>query len=172
MRTRRVDLWKLHERGELCCITTNYGWKSDGCNVMGRGNAAQAAGRYPMLPKYYGIICRKHHYDCIKHGLAQADLMPARMLYLSSPRGDGELIAFPTKRLNVRQPHLSWRRDSCLEQIVYSMNSLKELITDLPIERDIYLPRPGCGNGRLEWSVVKEALQNITPKNVVFVDNN
>jgi hypothetical protein len=54
MREITGNLWDYHDDGWWIAITTNGFIRRDGTAVMGRGCAAQAAKRYPALPRRLG----------------------------------------------------------------------------------------------------------------------
>ncbi len=105
------------------CITTNGYVRRDGCAVMGRGCAWEAARRYPKLAKYYGTRLKKEGNHV--------------MILMRSPL----LLAFPVKH------HWSEPADLALiEQSAVQLQAVFELAGKM-----IVLPRPGCGNGQRDW---------------------
>ena len=119
-------------------IPTNCGWtktaKDDpalpcGPNPMGAGLAKEAAARDPLLPQVYGLFC---YYN--------------RDERLVSYRPQTALIWFPTKPLNTRNPHLSWKSKANLEWIDRAACELAAL--DLPLKDD--LPRMFGGAAKLK----------------------
>lgn len=130
------DLWSYHKEGKWVVITTNGTIKSNGACVMGRGVALDAAKLYPNLPFLLGDKIKKK-------GL--------RVHCFSMTK----LIAFPVKH--------QWHQKADIELIKKSCEELIEVckIIDSMEEKnlDIYLPRPGCGNGGLNWKEVKPLLQ-------------
>jgi hypothetical protein len=58
------------------------------------------------------------------------------------------LITFPVKR--------NWWEVADLALIERSARELLKIIEVKRIRGAIYLPRPGCGNGRLKWEDVKK----------------
>jgi hypothetical protein len=52
MKQASGNLWQLP--GDARCITVNGATRGDGTAVMGRGTAAQAAQRWPHLPRILG----------------------------------------------------------------------------------------------------------------------
>ena len=80
-----------------------------------------------------------------------------------TPDSDGtiipfHLVAFPVKR--------HWRDPADPSLIVKSAFQLVEL-TDREGWRNVALPRPGCGNGRLDWEVVRPLLNLLDDRFVV-----
>lgn len=111
-------------------ITTNGSYKNDGKAVMGRGCAKEAAEIYPKLPSWLGIV--------LMNKGNHVHLFP-----------DG-IITFPVK-------HNWWERAD-LALIGRSTLELVELVDGLETE-SVVMPRPGCGNGKLSWDVVKLVLE-------------
>lgn len=138
------DLWQYHARGAWACITTNGDVNKLGEAVMGRGTAAQAKEKFPGLPLRFG---------------KQLAERGNRLLFFSDLR----LIAFPVKH--------HWREQADLALIRRSAEDLAAQIKAWPnLQRsEIYLPRPGCGNGKLDWEDVRDILFDILPGNVVAI---
>jgi hypothetical protein len=139
------DLWDLHEQGKTICITTNGIVNAKGECVMGRGIALQAKQKYPMLPKMIG--------DRIKEFGNEAF---AIRLY-----GGREIATFPVKH--------HWRDAADLKLITKSAVSMLNM-ADCHGWEEVYLPRPGCGNGRLQWSDVKPVLEAILDDRFTIVE--
>ncbi|MBI2358625.1 MAG: ADP-ribose-binding protein [Deltaproteobacteria bacterium] len=125
------DLWDFDG---IIGITTNGFVKRDRTCVMGRGCAKQAAARIPELPCKLGsrISAEGNH-----------------VFYFPEYR----LITFPVKHV--------WWEPADLNLIQQSARELLETIEKFKIREAIYLPRPGCGNGRLKWEDVKKILSPI-----------
>jgi hypothetical protein len=101
---------------------------------MGRGCARQAAARFPELPRKLASRIsaeRNHVFYFPEHGL----------------------ITFPVKH--------NWWEAADLGLIERSARELLKMIEVKKIKEAVYLPRPGCGNGRLNWEDVKKFLSPI-----------
>src|SRR5579859_3374818 len=59
MKIIHEDIWQFHGPGSWIGVTTNHSVKKDGCNVMGKGIAREAADRYPQLPFLLGTLIKK-----------------------------------------------------------------------------------------------------------------
>ena len=108
-------------------ITTNGTVKNNGEAVMGRGCAREAADMWPRLPEYLGQRLARfgnHVFDLGTWG--QVDY----------------LLSMPVKH--------HWREQASLTLICQSRNELETVATAIGVEC-VVLPRPGCGNGGLEW---------------------
>ena len=125
------DLWEFDG---IIAITTNGFVKRDGTCVMGRGCAKQAVIRFPGLPNKLGtkISAEGNH-----------------VFYFPEHR----LITFPVKH--------RWWEAADLGLIERSARELLKMIEVKKIQEAVYLPRPGCGNGRLKWGGVKKILSPI-----------
>lgn len=123
------------------CITTNGCITSCGLNVMGKGIAHQAKKKYPKISRLLG--------NKIKND-------GNHVYYL-----DNGLFSFPTK--------YDWRSRSDINLIIQSANELVKLVNELNIDK-IVLPRPGCGNGKLNWIEVKQELMKIFDDRFIIMD--
>lgn len=107
--------------------------------VMGKGVALEFKRRWPENYKFYKIACDKR------------ELRPGKVLTFDrggifeseSPR---YLINFPTKD--------HWRAKSKIEYIESGLDALISEIKRLSI-KSIAIPPLGCGNGGLDWKIVK-----------------
>lgn len=144
MRQASGDLW--HLPADARCITTNGAVRKDGAAVMGRGVAAQAKERWPMLPTVLGYCIREHGNH---------------VRLLMNPAGDSAvLVSFPVKH--------HWRETADLALIERSCGELMDLADRLGLEA-ILLPRPGCGNGRLDWAQVGPAIAPLLDDRVTII---
>jgi hypothetical protein len=125
------NLWDF---AGIVAITTNGFLKKDGSCVMGRGCAREAAARFPTLPFELGRKIRSEGNH---------------VFYFPEYR----LITFPVKQV--------WWEPADLDLIQQSARELLQTIEEFNIKEVIYLPRPGCGNGKLKWEDVKKFLSPI-----------
>ena len=145
----RGDLWKFWEGGAFVCVTTNGVIKRKDTKelVMGAGIAGQAQDRFSGVAVDWGKIVLNQKAAWADHD------SPERSSTIPGYRpGDGphvhfdldrRLIMFPTKHLRYRPSDLGLIERSCRE-----LTEGIRLHQDLPM---VYLPRPGCGLGRLDW---------------------
>ena len=134
------DLWKLSpdEYPALKLITTNGQTRKDGACVMGRGCARQARDMIPGIDYKLGELLRKYGNRVFRLG--------------SLPDGS-HLGSFPVKH--------SWRDYADPELIERSAYQLVELANRFDY-RSILLPRPGAGNGKLDYQTcVKPLLEEV-----------
>lgn len=135
------NAWEL-SKGHILCITTNGAIRRDGEAVMGRGIAYQALQKFPRLPMQLGKAIQAN-------GNHLADLGQWDQWYL---------LSFPVKA--------HWSDRARFKLIAQSARELQDWFWKQASNRNrqVYLPRPGCGNGGLEWPDVKEVLEyNLAP---------
>lgn len=133
----RGNLWTYP--ADVRVITTNGTIKKNGECVMGRGCAAEAKAKYPLLPKALGDWLRDR--GNIPSLFIVADNMPP-------------IVTFPVKH------HWHEKADAVLIQ--HSAERIVSMINNLhPNARVIVMPRPGCGNGHLKWEDVRKVISPI-----------
>ena len=115
--------------------------------VMGKGIALQFKEEFPKNFAIYAKACRS------------GELLPGKLLITKELNRAGEektIVNFPTK--------LHWRNPSKYEYINEGLAELVKAISEYNI-RSIAIPPLGCGNGGLDWNIVKgmieEALKDI-----------
>ncbi len=104
--------------------------------VMGKGIALQFRQAYPANYRQYAIAC-KHHV--VRPGV----MFTTETGKFGNPQ---YIINFPTKR--------HWRGKSRLEDIESGLAALTAELTRLNV-RTVAVPALGCGNGGLDWEVVR-----------------
>jgi O-acetyl-ADP-ribose deacetylase (regulator of RNase III) len=110
--------------------------------VMGKGIALQMREAFPANYKRYVEACKSGH------------LQPGQVLSVWDTNlvyGRKLIINFPTKT--------SWRLPSQLSYIEQGLIALKTSLLELQV-KSVALPPLGCGNGGLDWSVVKPLIVN------------
>jgi hypothetical protein len=125
------DLWEFDG---IIAITTNGFVKRDRTCVMGRGCARQATVRFPELPR--------------------------KLASRISAEGN-HVFHFPAHRLNTLPVKNNCSEAADLGLIQRSARELLKIIEVKKVKEAVYLPRPGCGNGRLKWEDVKKTLSPI-----------
>jgi O-acetyl-ADP-ribose deacetylase (regulator of RNase III) len=108
--------------------------------VMGKGIALQFKRAYPDVFLRYQAACR-------------AGQVVIGQMFVVERKGAGNpgyIVHFPTKR--------DWRNASRLEDIQAGLVDLVTTIQHLNI-RSIATPALGCGNGGLDWSVVRPCIE-------------
>jgi hypothetical protein len=163
MREATADLWSFIGVAEHICITTNPIVNSKALAVMGRGCALEAATRWPyvreMLAQHIGLHGNTPHALGVVGGengvVWRYPSTPLEnTLQTQFFDGGSVLWSFPVKH--------HWQQPADLVLIMHSAKRLKAII-DLyhPEAKLVVIPRPGCGNGRLEWPQVAEKLAPI-----------
>ena len=129
------NLWTYP--ADVRVITTNGSIRIDGKAVMGRGCAFEATQRFPLLQKRlgYALLCDGNHVHLVEE----------------------DLLTFPVKH--------EWRQTASLSLIEQSARELAIIVDYREFGGQpwnvIVLPRPGCGNGGLQWSDVRKVIAPI-----------
>lgn len=108
--------------------------------VMGKGIALQFKESFPDNFAFYA--------RAVKAG----DVQPGRMLVFESNLTDGRkiIVNFPTKT--------DWRRPSEYRYIESGLDDLARVIREYGL-RSIAIPPLGCGNGGLDWQIVRSLIE-------------
>lgn len=109
--------------------------------VMGKGIALQFKEAFPYNNSIYIEACRKK------------ELVPGKLLGVWDENlllGRKYIINFPTKT--------HWRQPSKYEYIEKGLIALKDLLLKEGIQ-SVALPPLGCGNGGLDWNVVRSMIE-------------
>ena len=138
------NLWDFHSKGHFIGITTNGDINSRGQAVMGRGIAKQAATRYPDLPYQLAKLIKTTGATSVVHPFFAERFVSIQVKYHWNEQADLALI-----------------ENSCRE-LVYYLG-----IWHFP---KLYLPRPGCGNGGLDWAIVRPAIAPILDNRFTIVE--
>lgn len=131
---------KMGLDGVVICITTNGFVKGNGACVMGRGCALQMATMYPQAPRKLGE-------KILKNGNIVQEIFSVPPVTFCS---------FPTK--------YNWWENSNLTLIHQSKDQLLAMYGERKL---IVMPRPGCGNGKLDWRVVKPIIEDLPDNYIV-----
>lgn len=102
--------------------------------VMGKGLALQFKRAYPEVFRVYEAACQA------------GDVLPGRILPVRLADTDRWVLNFPTKR--------HWRQPSRLVDIATGLDDLVRVLSELKI-RSVAVPPLGCGNGGLDWAVIR-----------------
>lgn len=125
------DLWAYP--ADVRVITTNGFVKNNGECVMGRGCALEAKTRWPDFPLYLGKQIRMCGNVVLACGIW--------------PGEAARIYTFPVKHV--------WNEKADINLIVSSARDLVQQIDQLNRVgqnlNTIVMPRPGCGNGGLQW---------------------
>ena len=127
-------------KADCIVITTNGYVRQDGACVMGRGVALQAKRKFPGIEYRIGDAIRRQ----------------GNHLY-----NMGRVCTFPVKHYWYQAADLDLIHRSA-EELAVEARALHTLT--------FVMPRPGCGNGRLHWSVVRPLIEKILPDNVCIIE--
>ncbi len=120
--------------------------------VMGKGVALEFKKRYPEMFSKYQKMCANHSFSTGK-------------LYLWKGQ-DKWVLLFPTKQ--------HWRNPSKIEYIEAGLQKFVDHWQRLGID-SIAFPRLGCGNGNLDWDVVRPVMEKyLKPLPIqvyIYIDN-
>ena len=133
-----------HDKTEAICVTTNGMIKSNGHAVMGRGIALAVNNRY-----HVSLELAKH---IRQHGNVPGIIGCSDDVYI---------ISFPTKD--------DWRNDSDIKLIEQSARHIVSLANEYGLT-NIYLTKPGCANGHLDWNNVRSVIEPILDDRFTIVD--
>jgi len=161
------NIWNLHKQGKYIVIPINGYIRKDGAAVMGRGLAYQASRKYPLLELKLGVLLDENYNkstltkDHHAHGQPLINQPQIPVMSLS----EDNLIFFPVKYNWWESANLTLIEKSCknlLEHIHYNL-ALR------PQDYPIYLPRVGCGNGKLKWAQVEPILNKYLNNESQFI---
>ena len=108
--------------------------------VMGKGIALMFKERFPENYKAYAAACKA---EAVRVG----QMFVTASVELEGPRW---IINFPTKQ--------QWYQPTRLEWVRSGLVALKNVIREKQI-KSIALPPLGCGNGGLDWAVVRPLIE-------------
>lgn len=140
------NLWDYVNDGWIV-ITTNGVVNAKGGCVMGRGIALQAKRRYPGLDIRIGNMIKK--WGNTVYLFDMDTVVPTR------------IVTFPVKH--------HWQEPANLKLITRSADELQMLTGP---KQKVYMPRPGCGNGGLDWDEVRSILVNRLDDRFTIVERN
>lgn len=134
------NLWTYS--ADAIVITTNGFVKNNGEAVMGRGCAREAALKYPQLSTMLGRSLQTSGNRVFHYWLNEHVLtMPVKHHWRE--KADIDLIEKSAKQLILHADGWEWEK--------------------------IVMPRPGCGNGQLNWKDVKPMLEEILDDRFVAI---
>ena len=133
------DIFKPTSSVQAICITTNGNIKSNGRAVMGAGIAKTARDLLPDIDLTLGQLLRKGlHTTIISKYIVNKVVV--------------NVVAFPTK--------YHWKENSSYDLIKKSAEELA-VLADHHNWKTVWLPKPGCNNGHLDWDKVEKILSDV-----------
>ncbi len=155
MKEIKGNLWDYHTQGSFICIMVNCTPNSRGNAIMGKGIAKEAVEKFPQLPKLLGSTQIEYAGETF---FTARSRRPQVFLKF-------RLITFPTK--------VTWDVDSSLIIIEHSCRYLVAIVDKMKsLKVPIYLPKPGVGNGNLEWESVQSVIEPILDERFIVCDLN
>lgn len=126
------NLWDAE--ADLIVITTNLATRRDGSAVMGAGCAREAAERFPNFPWDYGLFLANE--------------------------GDTPVFTYDDQALYCLPVKYHWSEKADYQLIDNEVRALVKYVDTTDYKR-VAMPRPGCGNGGLQWWSVKQRIQHL-----------
>ncbi len=149
------DIWEIHQLAVpnlyAICITTNGCVKRDGRAVMGKGVAAWATLHLPGIDRDLGraLLQDGNRVRILRAGVIAFPVKPTHGI------SDGQNVVRGQQYRYIRGSTVpGWAMKASLEIIERSLRELEELQMWEQWVR-VYLPRPGCGAGELDWETVR-----------------
>ena len=150
------NMFDLMSDGETdsICITTNGIIGNDGRAIMGAGCAGEAARRWPTVRKTLGKALKAFGNLPYVIGMTDPDgnFQDTDAKLILDKKYQCLIWSFPTKG--------DFRYKSLTDLIVKSAKLMVEHADKFELKK-IVMPRPGCSNGKLEWSEVKKLIEPI-----------
>jgi len=152
------NIWEFGRYSSCVAITTNGCVTKEGKCVMGRGIALQAREMFPGIDRILGQKIKR--FGNIPIAIGQFNF-----------RGNKEhcrpnkyrIFSFPTKH--------NWREKSDIKLIEQSARILGALFTRVWGHETMYLVRPGCNNGGLDWETeVKPVIDPLLDSHFIIVE--
>jgi len=140
MKVIKGNIWDYHKKGHYIVIPTNGFVKSNGECVMGAGLAKQAREKYPNFPMLLGTFIKSH----------------GNVVHYINPH----MLSFPVKH--------HWKQKADLPLIEQSTRNLAFVGAATTVDT-VYLPKVGCGNGKLNWKDVEPILDKYLNQDDKFV---
>ena len=135
---------EVMEEADAICFTSNGVVRTNGRLVMGAGVAKAFRDRFYNIDMEAGKMVKANGNIC---------QVIKKTPYCS-------IVAFPTKN--------HWRNQSDLALMKQSAEQLMKLVEDNKWNT-VYLPRPGCSNGGLDWFDVKPEMDQILNNKVRII---
>lgn len=121
--------------------------------VMGAGVARAFKRRYPEMFRAYQIACQL------------GEVRPGKLHVFATD--DCMVVNFPTKD--------DWRQPSRYEYVADGLTALVDLLDHFPGQSSVVMPALGCGNGGLDWAVVRPMIERAfdgNPHHIVVLEPN
>ena len=153
--------------GEDCvmCITTNGFVKKSGQAVMGRGIAKQIKDKIPKIDLQLGnlIFIDGNRVNIIrKYADTTLVAFPVKpdKIYIDNPDKVNFAVKHMKNKFKMYDTIPGW---ACVADIEIIYESTKRLVSLANINKwhTVYLPKPGCGAGELDWEDVEPIMSEL-----------
>ena len=143
------DIWAVADARiddiSAVVLTTNGYVKANGACVMGRGVALEARERFPGIDKEIGaFIQASGNHVCVVRGRASYFIITMPVKPAVGPNGEP-----------------GWKAMADINLIIESAIELRAAADEHDLRKTILIPRPGCGNGGLDWRDVRPVIAPI-----------
>jgi hypothetical protein len=157
MRETKGDILTIIKDGayDAFCITTNGFVKASGECVMGRGIAQQCRDRFYGIDKVLGSKIKQFGNHVFILGNIRINKETVTLLLNDAMI---TVFSFPVKHV--------WYDNADINLIKQSCTELMKLIDEHKLN-NVLLPRPGCGNGHLNWYDVKPVIAELLDDRVI-----
>lgn len=145
MRSFVGNILTNYHRFDLICITTNGYVRKDGACVMGAGIAKQFKDIIPELPYKLGSYIEEYGNRC----------------FILCKWNGVQLASFVTKHRFDQKSDIQLIKKSCKQMMK---------IADKYGYKNIALPKPGCSNGKLRWSEVRDVIEPLLDDRFIICD--
>ena len=143
------NIWDKYDYGETVCITTNGFVTSKGFAVMGRGVAAQAVKRFPTIKGKLGQLIM-HNGNIVQRLAPRIISFPVKPQIGICGNGGTNIVRHVRHQYQEYDWVPGWAMIADIKLIEGSLEQLNQL-RDVKGFEEIYLPKPGCGAGGLDW---------------------
>jgi hypothetical protein len=147
------DIWDMYDQGETVCITTNGFVTRGGNAVMGRGVAAQAVKRFPTLKAKMGRYIMENG-NIVQRIAKRIVSFPVKPQLGICNEYKTNVVKHMRHQYKPYDWVPGWAMMADLNIIEHSLWDLQQL-HDHGFFKRIYLPKPGCGAGGLDWEEVR-----------------
>lgn len=156
----KCNIWDKYNVGMTVCITTNGFVKSSGRCVMGRGVAAQAKKHVPDIDLSLGSLV-KEVGNVVQYVVCSIIAFPVKPKWGVCNVSKSNIVPHMRAQAKVGISYPGWMMladTEIIERSLYELYLLWSEEYELDPDLQIYLPRPGCGAGCLDWETQVEPL--------------
>lgn len=139
------NAWNILNSYSALCLTTNGTVTKEGKCVMGRGIALEAKNKISGIDSVLGKLI-------VKNGNV--------VQFIGQFPSGVKLFSFPVKH--------NWFETADINLIKESAVQLMRAVEHYKLQ-SVLLPRPGCGNGKLDWADVSKELAEILDERIHIV---